>query len=229
MRHALSLLLIGIGFIGTVVGLESTTPWVPLGQAYLPHGVTLPMYGVPIDNPMAVGNDDPVLHDFPDCHQDKPVCRLTTVLPPDEQGAFQIVQIPEVGNFLIPRTWHRVHAAVGVDGSSMVTFTAGQARLSYYNASACVGCAYSSAAKYFDNAIRLSKENDFPVEQRPVGLNLVKVNAKTVYFSRPMPNQMEMNGVAVFDPESDLPYMEQSVVLPVSQHALASRLLNFKP
>ena len=211
---------------------EFVSQWVALGNASFKNGVQLPMYGITVENPIEGG----VLKDFTDCHHAAPKCRFNMSIPPALKGRLQLIQVPTVGVMLVPRDWHFVHAAVGVDGSASVGvyaqpkdgFSAKASYFSYYTAGGCVGCAYSSAAVYFDNAIRLAQENGFSVALRPANLHLVKVNAKKAIFSRPISDVLEMNGVAYFDPSNDDSYLEKTVILPVTERALATVLLNFK-
>ncbi|WP_162818242.1 DUF4850 domain-containing protein [Aquirhabdus parva] len=204
--------------------------WTAIGKATFNNGINLPMYGISVENPMDVG----VLNDFSDCHKVSKTCTFAFSIPDAQKDQLQLVEIPDTGVTLVPREWREVYAGVGVDGSTSFVFYSQKDRknlstsqLAHYNAGACVGCAYGAAAQYFDNAIRLAKENDFLIEPRPKGLHLIKVNAKKVIFSRAVNATMEMNGVAYFDPDSDEPYSVTTVTLPKTERALASTLLNF--
>ena len=209
---------------------EFIPEWTAIGKASFNNGIKLPMYGISVENPMDAG----VLNDFSDCHKVSTACAYSFSIPDAQKDHLQLVEIPETGAALVPREWHEVDAAVGVDGSTSYVFYSQKDRknlstskLAYYNAGACVGCAYSAAAQYFDNAIRQAKEEFFYAEPRPKGLHLIKVNAKKVIFSRAVSATMEINGVAYFDPDSDEPYSVTTVTLPKTERALASTLLNF--
>lgn len=68
------------------------------------------------------------------------------------------------GWLLVPRGWRPTKGGVGADGSVVLLFLpdTGQGHVSYYDPSACVGCAQHVASAFFAEARQDARANEFP-------------------------------------------------------------------
>jgi hypothetical protein len=140
---------------------------------------------------------------------------------------FDLYAIP-TGTIFVPSGWTPRSGAKGADGSFYIVFApdvTGKAYLYISNTAACVGCAYSSASEYFESARALAKKDGFAYCRSAEGVHIVALNPVQRAF-RIDTDGNPVDGLAYFNPDDDLMFYEVEVSLPVSQHALATVLLN---
>ncbi len=134
-----------------------------------------------------------------------------------------------MGAILVPRGWTPRSGAEGADGSFYVIFApdaTGQTYFSVSNTSACIGCAYSSASWYFENARELAKSNGYPYCRSAEGVHSVPLNRVQRAYRIDTAGANPVDGLAYFNPDDDFMFYEAEISAPASQHALASAVLN---
>jgi Domain of unknown function (DUF4850) len=134
-----------------------------------------------------------------------------------------------LGVILVPRGWLPRIAREGADGSVYMLFapdTNGQTYLSFSHSAACLGCAYSSASLYFEEARKLAKENGFPFYQKSNLIRTVTLNNSEKAYSINISSGNPVDGLAYFDADNDYPYYEVEISAPAAQHAIATGILN---
>lgn len=134
------------------------------------------------------------------------------------------------GWLLVPRGWRPLHGGVGANGSVSLLFVApdGDGYLSYYDPSACVGCAQHAASAFFAEARQDARDNEFPYYERtdpPVRMTRLRPN---VIAYRATLGAQRIDGIAWYDGKEDLPFFKLEVALPPSQSSLATAILNWR-
>lgn len=132
------------------------------------------------------------------------------------------------GIILVPKNWTIMTAGAGADGSTSLLFApdkSGQSYLAFESAGACIGCAYSDASVYFDEARKLAKREDFLFYRKSDLIQSVQLNhAERGYRIKTEGNPVD--GIAYFDSSSDFPFFDVQISLPATQHPVATAVLN---
>lgn len=134
-----------------------------------------------------------------------------------------------MGTILVPKGWRPRLAARGADGSFAIFFApdaGGQSYMSVKNTAACVGCAYSSASWYFENARALARQDGFGYCRSAEGVHSVALNPFQRAYRIATGEGNPVDGLAYFDPGDDLMFYDVQFSAPAAQHALASAVLN---
>lgn len=134
------------------------------------------------------------------------------------------------GWLLAPRGWTVRKGGVGADGSVSLVIAppTGPGYLSYYNPSACLGCALTEASAFFPAARAQAKAQDFTTyEGTATALQRTPLGKHTLAWRTTVEGQL-VDGLAWFDGDSDLPYFKLQVALPPAQHGLATPILNWR-
>lgn len=133
------------------------------------------------------------------------------------------------GWMLVPRDWKLLAGGVGADGSKAITFVppSGKGYLSFYDASACRGCAETPASLFFPEARADAKRDEYTVyEKSATPLKITRFN-RNVLMYRTVVDGQPIDGVAEYDGASDLPFHKYEVSLPSAQRDLARPILNW--
>ena len=132
------------------------------------------------------------------------------------------------GWLLAPRDWQLVRAQLGVNGSEILAFApqTGQGYLLFSHAGACVGCAQSEAAVFFEEAKKDAQENDFDFYTgTDVAIKSVRLRPHLVAYEAHK-NDQRIDGVAYYDRDNEMEFWRVQVSLPAEQQALARPILN---
>jgi|SRR5580765_1516994 len=133
------------------------------------------------------------------------------------------------GWILLPRDWKPMAGGVGMDGSTAITFVppSGQGHFDYYDASACVGCAETSASLFFPEARRDAKRDGFiAYERSATPLTIHRFNRNVMQY-RTVVDGQRIDGIAEYESGGDAPFQHYEVSLPASQRDLATPILNW--
>ncbi len=132
------------------------------------------------------------------------------------------------GSVFVPKGWQLIKGGIGANGSVSYTFvpSSGEGYLTFYDASACVGCAQSAASVFFKEAHKEAKENDFTAyDSTNLPMKSVRLNPNLVAYSVEQKGQ-RLDGVAYYNADADFPFWQAEVSLPAKQRDLANPLLN---
>ena len=134
------------------------------------------------------------------------------------------------GSIFVPKGWRLLRGQIGANGSQSYMFSApnGEGFLTFYDASACVGCAQSAASIFFSEAYKGAKENDFTVyDSTNWPMKKVHLNPHLVAYSVEHQGQ-RLDGVAYYnaDADVDLTFWQAEISLPTAERDLANPLLN---
>lgn len=132
------------------------------------------------------------------------------------------------GSVFVPKGWKLVQGAIGANGTQSYRFSApsGKGYLTFYDASACVGCAQSAASVFFSEAYQKAKENDFTAyDSTNLPMKSVRLKPNLIAYSVEQ-NEQRLDGVAYYNANSDFPFWQAEVSLPAKERDLANPLLN---
>lgn len=132
------------------------------------------------------------------------------------------------GSVFVPKDWRLVKGQVGANGSQSYTFSApnGEGFMTFYDASACVGCAQSAASAFFSEAYKEAKENDFTAyDSTNLPMKNIRLNPHLVAYSVEQKGQ-RLDGVAYYNVNSDSAFWQAEISLPTTERDLANPLLN---
>lgn len=191
-----------------------------LGDARLRNGVHLPAYAV--DLPQAAG-DAAWTHDRPESLE------LDAAL--DRRHASRLaLWYSHAGWLLVPRSWKPAKGGVGANGSVALLFlpSAGEGHLSYYDPSACIGCAQLAASAFFPEARADARRNEFPhyLGTEPAA-KLTRLRPEVIAY-RAVVDGLPVDGIAAYDARRDLPFFKLEVALPAELRELARPILNWR-
>ncbi len=198
----------------------------PIGTATFKNGVQIPAYAVNYQNPM----EDGMTTSEGSCRQN--ACSFQFTVPAEQAPSLKLLKLDGISWVLAPKDAIISRAAVGANGSAVLVLKSTKANLSAYDSSACVGCALSAAAPYFDNAKRELEETFPGVDgDRPKkGLKSVRKDRTTAFYSYPA-NGRTTHGVAKLldgkNPYDDVNFNKLEVTVDQKNKKLATTILNF--
>lgn len=210
----------------TVAERARVHQWIPLGAAQFQEGISIPAYGITIEDPIEEG----LLKDFTFC---QPVtCHFKFKLNAAQAQQLAVYQVQGLGWFLAPRHWKTIEASMGPSEiAALVMFSPdGTQYLSMDDTSACVGCALTSASLFFQEAADEARKNDFWVYgSSNVALKKILLNQQTIIYSYQLPAHYPSHGVAKFTGmQADIVnFRRMTVSLVPEEKALAKAILNF--
>ncbi len=188
-----------------------------VGDVETRNGVKIPVYALS----MPSGSTDGLQTFTPQSRQ------LDLELKPEIAAQLDAYAYSE-GVILVPKNWSILRAGAGADGSTALLFApdkSGQSYLSFESAGACIGCAYSNASAYFDEARKLAKQDDFLFYRKSDLIQSVQLGrVEKGYRIKTEGNPVD--GIAYFDSSSDFPFFDVQISLPATQHPLATAVLN---
>ncbi len=164
------------------------------------------------------------------CHQN--ACSFQFTVPAEQAPSLKLLKLDGISWILAPKDAIISRAQVGANGSAVLALKSTRANLSAYDSSACVGCALSAAAPYFDNAKRELEETFPGVDgDRPKkGLKSIRKDRTTAFYSYPA-NSRTTHGVAKFldgkNPYDDVNFNKLEVTVDQKNTKLATTILNF--
>ena len=132
------------------------------------------------------------------------------------------------GSVFVPKGWQLLKGEIGANGSVTYTFipSKGEGYLSFYDASACVGCAQIAASVFFPEAYAEAKENDFTVyDSTNLPMETVRLRSDLIAYSVKQKEQ-RLDGVAYYNTEADSAFWNVEVSLPEKDRDLANPILN---
>lgn len=190
-----------------------------LGMATLKNGVKLPAYDVPFHQ----GLDDAPAVAWS--------LSLDKSLDPALSKQF-VVYFFEGETYLLPKDWQFVNAAVGADGSSVITFAPPQGQNGHFSAwsnGGCYGCGVGVASYFFKEADELNQE-DYGAESQYLDINpkvqMTHVNPNTQAWQTVV-NRQRIEGIVYFNLQEDAYTKTVQVSLPHAQSKLATPILNW--
>lgn len=141
---------------------------------------------------------------------------------------FDLYGMPN-GSVFVPEGWKLVYGGVGKNASLSYTFippVESDGYLTFYHTSGCVSCAMTNASLFFSQAVKDAKEHDFEYyTSTNMPLNVVSLKQNLVAYSIEQ-NNNRIDGLAYYNPHSELPFWKVEVSLPQSHSHLANALLN---
>lgn len=209
---------------------------IPLGKAQFQAGISIPAYGITIENPVSDGTgEDAVLKDFSSC-QPK-ACNFNFTINAAQAQQLVLYQVEGLGWFLAPRHWNTIEASMGPSGiAALVMFSPdGKQYLSMDDSSACVGCALSSASLFFKTAQQEAKKNEFwfyngsNVPVNTVHLKTAPDGGQTALYHYQLASHYPSDGVAKFTGmQADIVnFRRMTLSVKPEDKGLAQVILNF--
>lgn len=133
------------------------------------------------------------------------------------------------GIVFVPKNWVLVAGGIGQNGSLSYTFVPpaeGNGYLTFYHNGGCVSCAMENASLFFTEAAKDAKEHDFNTyTSSNFPLKIVKIKPNLVSFYAES-NNNRLDGIAHYDPHSQVPFWKAEASLPIAQQHLTNPLLN---
>lgn len=141
---------------------------------------------------------------------------------------FDLYAMPN-GIVFVPKNWKLVYGGIGRNGSLSYTFvppTEGNGYLTFYHNGGCVSCAMENGSLFFPEAANAAKDHDFNVyTSSNFPLKIVKIKPNLVSFYAESGNN-RLDGIAHYDPHSEVPFWKAEVSVPATLKHLANPLLN---
>ncbi len=198
----------------------------PIGRASFKNGVQIPVYAVNYQNPM----EDGMTTSEGSCRQN--ACSFQFTVPAEQAASLKLLKLDNLSWILVPKDATITRAQIGANGSAVLAAKSTKATITAYDSSACVGCALSAAAPYFDNA-RRELEETFPGmdgDRPKKGLKSVRKDRTTAFYSYPA-NGRTTHGVAKLldgkNPYDDVNFNQLEVTVDQKNTKLATTILNF--
>lgn len=220
MKKNISILLLGLVSLCSLANADSLTP---AGTATFKNGVRIPAYTVnyQVDGGIITSEDS--------CRNNR--CNFQFAIPAEQATSLKLLKLYYLPWVLVPKEAKITRSAVGGNGSAVLEVKGPRAKIVEYDSSACVGCAYSLASQYFDNARRLERETfpDTSVTPLKTGLKSVRKDYTTAFYSYPS-NGRITHGVAKFFDGSkgeDVGFNQMEVTVDGRNTKLATTILNF--
>lgn len=204
---------------------KQSNQFYPLGQAQFPNQVTVPVYGVTVENPI----DDGLLTAFKPCT--KNTCVFTSKLNKKDAEQLKLLAIPSIGYILVPKNWTDISASAGANGtgSALIMSSKQNEAITVYNSSFCVGCGLPHASLYFPKLLKQSLASEFGGMKDPnKKLTLVYPSPTTAFFSYQIPHlNNKTHGIAQYMDDGDFNFVNIHVTLTKDHQHLATPILNF--
>lgn len=210
--------------------------WIALGKARFKGNISIPAYGISIENPVSDGTkEDTLLKDFTSC-QPK-ACNFNFTLKAAQAQQLALYQVQGLGWFLAPRHWNTIEASMGPSGIAALVMFSPDAKqyLSMDDSSACVGCALSSASLFFKTAQQEAKKNEFwfyngsNVPVNTVHLKTAPDGGQTALYHYQLASHYPSDGVAKFTGmQADIVnFRRMTLSVKPEDKGLAQVILNF--
>lgn len=186
----------------SAVGQMPAVSTKPDGYLFLGKGVQVPAYAVALINP--ADDSDSAWLWFQASAQERHVpANISTPI-----AAQLVAYYHSWGWILVPQEYRLVKAAMGANGSESLLFTApdGRGYVSYFNTSACIGCAQSAASAFFPEAKRDAIKNEFGTQQTDVPIKKLRLRPHLMAYQAIKQGQ-RLDGLVYYNADSDLPFI----------------------
>ncbi|MEB3753900.1 DUF4850 domain-containing protein [Acinetobacter sp. MD2(2019)] len=196
-----------------------------LGEVAFKNKVTVPFYGITASNPIGDG----LVREFKQCTAK--TCQFDFKLSAEQASQLKLLDIPEIGVVLVPRTWQDIEVDVGANGTGRALIMSPDQKqaIKLYDSSVCAGCGMPYATLYFPNLLKQSVEYEYGgYQDRKKLINIVHPSKQVAFFSYQIPNlSYKTHGVAKYIDDGDFNFREIKVTLAQPQQHLVGTILNF--
>ncbi|WP_373819516.1 DUF4850 domain-containing protein [Glaesserella sp.] len=152
---------------------------------------------------------------------------VTTKVKPHILSRLQLYAMPN-GSILVPKDWQLINGGIGANGSVSYSFapTQGNGYLTFYDTSACIGCAQSAASVFFPEAYKDAQENGFlAYDSTNMPITSVRLKPNLISYSVEQGKQ-RLDGIVYYNADDDFPFWKAEISLPSQDQDLANPLLN---
>lgn len=132
------------------------------------------------------------------------------------------------GVVFVPKGWKLVYGGIASTGGISYIFVppnGDDGYLKFQHNGSCLSCAMENGSLFFEQAKKDAQDHDFNVYISNFPLTVVKIKKNLVSFYTEQ-DHLRLDGIAFYNPNSQLPFWKAEVSLPPLQQHLANPLLN---
>lgn len=141
---------------------------------------------------------------------------------------FDVYGMPN-GSVFVPNGWKLVYGEIGSSGALSYTFVpedGGNGYMKFTHHGNCVSCAMIHGSLFFEQALRDARSHDYHFyKSTNLALQVSYLKPDCLVYSVEGAEN-HIDGLAFYNPQSQLPFWKVEVSLPKSEGKLANQLLN---